>query len=149
MFLVQNKIAKLWYTLRIGNNSKLHKEQPSRVQLCKGSQQRKSFVLSRKLLCSSSQGWSKEQSVSPLQDSFVGQWWSGSYRKEHTFMHLFSQPGKLVGVYFHSMSCISFHLYPLHFVCNMRKNSDRRSHKIFFQSVPLMFLLERQSKHKI
>lgn len=60
-----------------------------------------------------SQGWSKEQRVSPLQDLFVGQWWSGSYRKEQTFMHLFSQPGKLVGAHFCNMSYRPFHLYPL------------------------------------
>lgn len=74
----------------------------------------------------------------------VGKWWSGSSRKENTFMHLFSQPGKWVGASFQNRSHISFHLYPLDFVHNRWKKPDFRSHRTFFQSVPFMSLLERQ-----
>lgn len=142
-FLVQNKSAKLWYTLGVGTNSTLHNKQPPQVQLWAGSQQRKSLVPSRIWFWSSSQGWNQEQSVS-LQDLFVGQWWSGRSRKENTFIHLFSQPRKLVGASFQNISYISFHLYPLDFVHNRWKIIDCRSHKIFFQSVSFMSLLERQ-----
>lgn len=61
-------------------------------------------------------------------------------------MHLFSQPGKLVGAYFYKMSYRSFHLYPSDLYTTGEKIGIVEVTKHSFHSVSFMFLLERASK---